>query len=88
MSNTAGSRPLAVVDEGLAMATATLQAFHEIELNRLRGELLTAKGATHREEAERCLRRAIDLARKQEARSYELRRDRPRPNDGGCRPEG
>ena len=64
---------LAVVDEGLAMAAATLQAFHEIELNRLRGELLMAKGATHREQAERYLRRAIDLAREQEARSYELR---------------
>jgi len=64
---------LVVVDEGLAMAAATLQAFHAIELNRLRAELLIAKGATDREEPERYLRRAIDLARDQEARSYELR---------------
>src|SRR5712692_5277211 len=51
----------------------TLQAFHEIELHRLRGELLIARGAAHHDEAAHHLRRAIDLARGQDARSYELR---------------
>ena len=64
---------LAVVDDGLAMAAATLQAFHEIELHRLRGELLIRKGAAHHQAAEHHLRRAIELAHAQEARSYELR---------------
>jgi predicted ATPase len=64
---------LAVVDDGLAMAAATFQAFHEIELDRLRGELLIRKGSAHHEAAEQHLRRAVELAHAQEVRSYELR---------------
>jgi predicted ATPase len=64
---------LAVIDDGLSMAAATLQAFHEIELNRLRGELLLTRGNASQEESARYLRRAIELAHQQEARSYELR---------------
>jgi predicted ATPase len=64
---------LTVVDQGLAMAVETSQAFDEIELHRLRGELLIVRGAAHHDEAAHHLRRAIDLARGQDARSYELR---------------
>ena len=64
---------LAVVDEGLAMAAETSQAFHEPDLQRLRGELLLARDPADRESAERHLRRAVDLAHEQGARSYELR---------------
>ena len=64
---------LTVVDQGLEMAVETSQAFHEIELHRLRAELLIARGAAHHDEAAHHLQRAIELARGQDARSYELR---------------
>jgi len=62
---------LALVDEGLALVEQTSERLFEAELHRLRGELLTRADAA--DEAEVCFRRAIDVARKQEARSLELR---------------
>ena len=43
------------------------------ELYRIRGELLLAVSAEHQDEAEACLRRALDIARRQQAKSPELR---------------
>jgi predicted ATPase len=43
----------------------------EAEIHRLHGELLLEKGATV--EAEACLRRSIDIARRQKAKAFELR---------------
>jgi len=46
----------------------------EAELHTLKGELLLASsGVENRTEAEYCFRRAIDIARRQQAKSWELR---------------
>jgi len=43
------------------------------ELYRIRGELLFAVSAEHQDEAEASLRRAVDISRRQQAKSPELR---------------
>ena len=45
----------------------------EAEVYRLRGVLLLRQTGTQQEEAEACLQRALDVARRQEAKSLELR---------------
>jgi predicted ATPase len=60
----------AVVD-ALEIVNTTGERFYEAELYRLKGELLTQTGA--RNEAEACLHQALAVARRQQARSWELR---------------
>jgi predicted ATPase len=66
---------LTSLDEALALCAATGEGFHEAELHRLRGSLLLGQApeAGPQAEAEASLRRAIDVARHQEAKSPELR---------------
>jgi len=64
---------LQAVDEGLKQAQATLARFNEAELYRLRGELLLAGADPGSEDAERCFRQALEIARRQSAKSLELR---------------
>ncbi len=64
---------LATVAEGLALAEQTGVRYVEAELHRLKGELLRLNHPDQEVEAERCLRTAIDVARRQRARSFELR---------------
>ena len=45
----------------------------EAEIYRLRGVLLLRQPGTPQEEAEACLQQALDIARRQEAKSLELR---------------
>jgi predicted ATPase len=45
----------------------------EAELNRLKGELLLEQTVDHTGEAEACFMQALAIARRQQARSYELR---------------
>ena len=47
--------------------------FYEAELSRLEGELLLVRSAEHHAEAETCFRQALDIARRQQAKSWELR---------------
>jgi class 3 adenylate cyclase/tetratricopeptide (TPR) repeat protein len=67
------------VDTGLAIAEQTGQRFADSDLYRLQAEIIlkTAEGQTARVEsektAEECLRRALDIAHAQEAKSLELR---------------
>ena len=64
---------LEAVAEGLTQAQQTEARFNEAELYRLRGELLLL-GATPRPvEAEGCFRQALEISRRQSARSLELR---------------
>jgi class 3 adenylate cyclase/predicted ATPase len=63
---------LATLDEALAAAQGTGQRMVEAELYRLRGCLLLQTG-TPQAEAETWLQRAVDVARRQEAKSLELR---------------
>jgi predicted ATPase len=62
---------LAVTEEGFAYAEKTIERGFLAELHRVRGELLLLKGAEG--EAEASLRLALDVARQQQARSFELR---------------
>jgi predicted ATPase len=61
------------VAEGLKQAQATSARFNEAELHRLKGELLLAGAGPGLEEAERCFREALAIARRQNAKSLELR---------------
>jgi predicted ATPase len=68
------------VKEGLEVVAEALAAvpksgrFWEAELYRLKGELLLkAEGGGMKDEAENCFWQAIEVARRQEARSLELR---------------
>ena len=64
---------LATLAEALAAAQATGERSAEAELYRLRRSLLLQQTETPPAEAEAWLRRAVDTARHQEARSLELR---------------
>src|SRR5262245_40432131 len=60
------------VEGGLALSAQTGQAVSDAELHRLRGEIVLASGRAPAE-AEAHFQRALDVARSQEARSFELR---------------
>jgi predicted ATPase/class 3 adenylate cyclase len=70
---------LATLVEALAMVDKTGERFYEAELHRLKGELTlkqsSASGLESRvqKEAEACFHQAIEVARKQQAKSLELR---------------
>jgi predicted ATPase len=59
--------------EGLAVAEKNDDRCHEAELYRLEGELLLAESPAAAVAAEECFRRAIDTARRQQSRAWELR---------------
>ncbi len=63
---------LAVVEEALSLGRETNERWWDAELHRLRAELLLAGGAEPAE-AESALRRALEIARGQQAKSLELR---------------
>jgi predicted ATPase len=64
---------LDLVTEGLATAEQTGLGLAEAELHRIKGELLMIKDLSNLAEAESCLRTAIDVARRQGAKLFELR---------------
>jgi predicted ATPase len=66
---------LGVLSEGLFQLDATGTVFHGAELHRLQGEFLLRQETTEAacREAEACFRRALDIARYQQAKSLELR---------------
>jgi predicted ATPase len=61
---------LAMVREALAEVERSGICYHEAELNRLEGELLLG---LDEERSEVCFHRAIEIARSQNAKSFELR---------------
>jgi predicted ATPase len=64
---------LTMLAEALTAVHKTGERFYEAELYRLKGELLMARSAAHHMEAETCFRQALDVARCQQAKSWELR---------------
>ncbi len=64
---------LDALHEALAMAECCGARQWEAELNRLKGELLLEQTVDHTGEAEACFMQALAIARRQQARSYELR---------------
>jgi class 3 adenylate cyclase/predicted ATPase len=64
---------LTTLTEALAAVQATGERWAEAELYRLRGSLLLRQPGTSQAEVENWLQRAVDVARRQEAKSLELR---------------
>ena len=61
------------LEEGLAMSERTEDRFSLPEFYRIKGELLLARSAAKKAEAEACFERALEITRDLEARSLELR---------------
>jgi predicted ATPase len=61
------------VVHGLAVAQSTGAHYWDAELYRLKGELLLSHPEKNDAEAEACFRQAIETARRQSAKSFELR---------------
>ena len=64
---------LRTIDESFQFIERSGQRYYEAELHRLKGELLLAQNASNAAEAEQSFRTAIEIARKQHAKSWELR---------------
>jgi class 3 adenylate cyclase/predicted ATPase len=64
---------LGAVAEGLEQARDTSARFNEAELCRLKGELLLAGPRPEHDDAAECFRQALEIARRQSAKSIELR---------------
>jgi predicted ATPase len=62
-----------VLAEAVAAAQNIGERWFEAELHRLKGDLLLALSMDHQAEAEVCFQQALDVARHQQARSWELR---------------
>jgi len=64
---------LTVLAEALALVDNTGERWYEPELHRLKGELLLQQSEDNQAEAESCYHHALDIARNQQAKSFELR---------------
>jgi predicted ATPase len=64
---------LSTLAEALATVHNTGERFYEAELYRLKGELLLAQSVYQTTEAEACFHKALDVTRRQQAKSLELR---------------
>jgi predicted ATPase len=64
---------LAVLAEALTLTDTTGARFYKPELYRLKGELLLQQSVDNQAEAEHCFQHALDVARSQQAKSFELR---------------
>ena len=62
-----------VLDEGLTVAAKNDDRCHQAELYRLQGELVLAQSPEQVDAAEQCFGRAIETARGQGSRAWELR---------------
>jgi tetratricopeptide (TPR) repeat protein len=64
---------LSTIEQAFPTIEQTDERFYEAEIYRLKGELLVAQDASNAAQAEQCFRTAIDIARTQKAKSWELR---------------
>jgi predicted ATPase len=64
---------LSALAEALAAVHKTGERFYEAELYRLQGELLLTRSTCQTAEAEACFHQALDITRRQQAKSLELR---------------
>ena len=64
---------LRALDEAVALVETNNERYFEAELNRIRGNLLLRKAGPSPVAAEEAFRRALEVARSQEAKSLELR---------------
>jgi predicted ATPase len=64
---------LTALEEALAMIDATEERIYEAEVHRLKGELLLRQSVPDAPQAAACFHQALDIARHQQATSWELR---------------
>ncbi|MGB6908378.1 MAG: adenylate cyclase, partial [Methyloceanibacter sp.] len=64
---------LTTLAEAQALVETTGERYYEAELERLKGELLLAQSPDDPAEAETCFHNALEIARRQQAKSLELR---------------
>ncbi len=64
---------LRTIDESFPFIERTGQRSYEAEVHRLKGELLLAQDASNAAQAEQSFRTAIEISRRQNAKSWELR---------------
>jgi predicted ATPase len=64
---------LTVLTEALTLADTTGERWYESEIYRLKGALLLQQSADNQSEVEHCFHHALDIARSQQAKSFELR---------------
>jgi class 3 adenylate cyclase len=64
---------LATLEEAFLFVERTGQRYYQAELHRLKGELLLGHGIENAAAAEQSFRTALDIAREQRAKSWELR---------------
>ena len=64
---------LTALREALTLVETTGERYYAAELHRLKGELLLPQAAPEVSHAEACFQQALDVARRQEAKSLELR---------------
>jgi predicted ATPase len=64
---------LRCLDEARAVVDSTQERFYEAEVHRVQGELVLAQAADQHAQAETCFQHALAIARRQQARSWELR---------------
>jgi class 3 adenylate cyclase/predicted ATPase len=64
---------MSVLVEALAIVDNTGGRYWEAELHRLKGELLLMQQRQRMDEAEECFQQALNIARRQQAKSFELR---------------
>jgi adenylate cyclase len=64
---------LKVLKEALALVDTTGERWYESEIYRLKGALLLQQNSDNQAEAESCFHHALEVARNQQAKSFELR---------------
>ncbi|HSE36549.1 MAG TPA: hypothetical protein VLG74_04545, partial [Blastocatellia bacterium] len=64
---------LEALEEAMEVAKQTNEPYYDAELYRLRGDALVKAGLVPTSEVESCFRRAIEISRQQQAKSFELR---------------
>jgi len=64
---------LRFLDESHTVMGRTQERFYAAEVHRVQGELVLAQAADQHAQAEACFQHALDVARRQQARSWELR---------------
>jgi len=64
---------LHAIDESFPMIERIGPRFYEAEMHRVKGELNLAQDSSNAAQAEQSLRTAIEISRRQKARSWELR---------------
>jgi predicted ATPase/class 3 adenylate cyclase len=68
-----GEEGLTALAEAQALVAKTGERYYEAELERLKGELLLTQSPDDPAEAEACFHNALEIARRQQAKSLELR---------------